>query len=423
MAQITYLQSIRLKCKRKIFNSVTNRQKNMHLYRQKREVCTLPPMTAPNSRLRGQRKEEAHRQNISPYRPLPDSPLAVKVKQERVDLGQMNARLLQKTICIFAEQTFNILITEYNINQIIKNKMKKNYIIYKLVLLLVFPIILSCETEEYNPDLSNSDEFQTKSLPNLNNADRRYIAKYFAMTLALNNSAVSELNNAIHIAYQYGVDEHIFVYDILYQSYSKFLGNSVSLNNIRNVVLSSNLINLCDVANTQYLHNLLFYWPYHDDWDGITMPYVIFEPMLTNSPYVTGYRAIDKVVDSAQFDVSDMDNSKDQFIIIKEAELPYTIYPSFKDGIFTNNGITWTRRTNVTDEEGETCYEDMSVQDKDTLVEASVLYFKSDGNQYDSKIFGGGTEFFFTFATANIDSTGNVQRFLYEMTRKEIKKR
>ena len=298
--------------------------------------------------------------------------------------------------------------------------MKKNFIIYKLVLLLVFPIIISCETEEYNPDLSNSDEFQTKSLPNLNNADRRYIAKYFAMTLALNNSAVSELNNAIHIAYQYGVDEHIFVYDILYQSYSKFLGNSVSLNNIRNVVLSSNLINLCDVANTQYLHNLIFYWPYHDDWDGITMPYVIFEPMLTNSPYVTGYRAIDKVVDSAQFDVSDMDNSKDQFIIIKEAELPYTIYPSFKDGIFTNNGITWPRRTNVTDEEGETCYEDMSVQDKDTLVEASVLYFKSDGNQYDSKIFGGGTEFFFTFATANIDSTGNVQRFLYEMTRKEI---
>ena len=277
------------------------------------DLKRFPPQGCAPLR-KGQRKEEAHRQNISPYRPLPDSPSAVKVKQERVDLGQMNAKLLQKTICIFAEQTFNILITEYNINQIIKNKMKKNFIIYKLVLLLVFPIIISCETEEYNPDLSNSDEFQTKSLPNLNDADRRYIAKYFAMTLALNNSAVSELNNAIHIAYQYGVDEHIFVYDILYQSYSKFLGNSVSLNNIRNVVLSSNLINLCDVANTQYLHNLLFYWPYHDDWDGITMPYVIFEPMLTNSPYVTGYRAIDKVVDSAQFDVSDMDNSKDHFI-------------------------------------------------------------------------------------------------------------
>lgn len=74
----------------------------------------------------------------------------------------------------------------------------------------------------------------------------------------------------------------------------------------------------------------------------------------------------------------------------------------------------------MTGEFGEICFEDQSAQDKDTLVEASVLFFKSDGNQYDSKIFGGGTEFVFTFATANIDSTGNLQRFEYDMTRKEI---
>ena len=104
----------------------------------------------------------------------------------------------------------------------------------------------------------------------------------------------------------------------------------------------------------------------------------------------------------------------------READFPYTIYPSFVDGEFTNNGVTWIRRSNVYDEEGNLCYVN-ETNGTDTLVEASLISFKSNGDQYDSWLFGGGSEFVFATAYATIDSTSHTNLFRIDMTRNEIK--
>ena len=302
--------------------------------------------------------------------------------------------------------------------------MKKNILLLLSLSAIVVFSVTSCEKTDkdiLSASNNNDESFCEKLSPLLTDNVRRSIAKQFAATLSLNTAATAELHNAIDIAYQYGVDEFIYVYDSLVQQNSKFLGSNVSLTNIRNVVMSSNIINLCRVNNYPYVGNLQFYWPYHDDWDGVTPPYVIFEPLITNSNVVMGYRAINGVVDSLQFVVSDMDNSKASVIVIKEAEFPYTIYPSFKDGVFTQNGVTWIRRTVVTGINGVVCFDDQSAQDKDTLVEATTLFFKSSTHQYDSWFFGGGSEFMFSFAVAYIDSTSNVYQYKLEMTRKQIR--
>lgn len=288
---------------------------------------------------------------------------------------------------------------------------------------LLFGALLlgSCDKSESDTENQTQEVVGSVKYLALSDTQRETIAQQLALSMALNPGSFTELNNAIDVIYEYGVDEFIYVYDILHPNLSRFINATLNISNLSAAIQNSNIIVNCGVSQIQYYDNLQLYWPYHDDWDGMTTPIIVFEPAISNATTtVNGYKLVGNTIVEVSIKVADMDHDNNSYVIIREADFPYTIYPSFVDGEFTNNGVTWIRRSNVYDEEGNLCYVN-ETNGTDTLVEASLISFKSNGDQYDSWLFGGGSEFVFATAYATIDGISHTNLFRLDMTRKEIK--
>lgn len=308
--------------------------------------------------------------------------------------------------------------------------MEKSIRYISTLFLAVSFVLVSCQ-KETGANISAGDDsaFAGKAL-SLDSEQRQHAAQMLAMSLANHPDAYAQLNDVIATVRSYGVDENIYVYDILHRQYSKFIPAHLEIDMLVLAIQEAELLANCGVEGQPYFDNLQLYWPYHNDWDRVTPPVVVFEPEAISIPMVTGFEItdfhpgelihnIEDLVRGVEIDVHKMDYDENSYIVIKQAEFPYTHYPRFVDGEFTKDGITWIRPTDVIGLTGDWCYVD-HVVGPDTLVKASAIGFKSSGNQHDSWFFGGGSEFALTMAHIKDDGTQKAYTYRFEMSRDDI---
>lgn len=307
--------------------------------------------------------------------------------------------------------------------------MKKSIRYISTLFLAVSFVLVSCQ-KETGANISTGDDsaFAGKAL-SLDPEQRQHAAQMLAMSLANHPDAYAQLNDVIAMVRSYGVDENIYVYDILHREHSKFIPAHLEIEELVNAINEAELLANCGVEGRPYFDNLQLYWPYHNDWDRVTSPVVVFEPETIDFTEITGFKfpmeynptimenpAGIMLID---IDVQKMDYDENSYIIIKQAEFPYTHYPRFVDGEFTKDNITWIRPTDVIGLTGDWCYVD-HVVGPDTLVKATAIGFQSSGNQHDSWFFGGGSEFALTMAHIKDDGTQKAYTYRFEMSRDDI---
>ena len=284
-------------------------------------------------------------------------------------------------------------------------------------------ILTFCSCNKQGDVIQNKEYTTTNDAKTLilTNAQRDIIAQNFALAMGQHPNSYTELYNAISHVHYYGVDEIVYLYDIIHPELSVFLPSSQPLTNLTEAIIASNLLIDCNVLNSPYLGQLQFYWPYMDDWDHLVSPIIIFEPTNSDNTIVHGYKYVNNTVQEINIKISTLDELlSNTCIIIKEAEINYNIYPDFKNGVFTKNGITWLRPTDVVGQDGTLSYEDQTTN-SDTVFEASFYKFMSSGTQYDSWFFGGGSEYALTIARLLPNGVPDTCTFMFTLTRKEIK--
>lgn len=310
--------------------------------------------------------------------------------------------------------------------------MKKSIRYISTLFLAVSFVLVSCQ-KETGANISTGDDsaIAGKAL-SLDPEQRQHAAQMLAMSLANHPDAYAQLNDVIAMVRSYGVDENIYVYDILHREHSKFIPAHLEIEELVNAINEAELLANCGVEGRPYFDNLQLYWPYHNDWDRVTPPVVVFEPETIDFTEITGFKFPMEYnptimenpagITLIDIDVQKMDYDENSYIIIKQAEFPYTHYPRFVDGEFTKDSITWIRPTDVIGLTGDWCYVD-HVVGPDTLVKASAIGFKSSGNQHDSWFFGGGSEFALTMAHIKDDGTQKAYTHRFEMSRGDISDR
>ena len=275
------------------------------------------------------------------------------------------------------------------------------------------------DNEKTDGEQQAADVRSSKTL-SLSDAEREQIAQDFAAALDGAN-AYGQLWNAVEAVYNLGLGEKVYFYDILYPTLSKFLPDNMMLSSLQQAVNQSGILTSCGVNGQQYLGNLQIYWPFHDDWDGIVTPTVFFAPNNQLSNTIHGFRiGPNGEIQHIQVSLRELD-SENSFILIKEAEKPYTYFPHFKDGEYTKNGHTWYKPSSTTGQDGDWSFIDQAYGG-DTLVEGIIKKFKSNGHFYDGW-FDDDCEFVFSFTSLLNDNTPCKEWIHFVMTRKEIKQK
>ena len=303
------------------------------------------------------------------------------------------------------------------------NKHRRITIVIAVVVMTLGNLaIASCnKIEESSAQYIDYQSSESKILP-LTDYERKIIAENFSISMANYPNSYEELYNAIEVVRSYGLDEQIYIYDIVNTEYSVFLHTTQELSDLREVISDSRIIELSHVDNLPFYGQLQLYWPYHDSWDHVVSPTIIFEPESEDAATVVGFRVVNGEIVPIELKVDNFDDYYTQgiFIIIKEAEFNYNIYPEFKNGVYTKNGQTWVRPTNITGQDGTLCYEDQTTTG-DTVYEASVYKYQCNTGQRDSWFFGGGSEFAVLVARLLPNGTSDTHTYTFELTRKEIR--
>ena len=296
-------------------------------------------------------------------------------------------------------------------------KFSKSFIL-AIAVASVMGTFASCEKNE--PSEPFGSVGSTKAIA-LTQSQRLQVAQDLALAMVSHPTSFAQLNNAVDVAQHYGVDEEIYLYDILHQNHSKFLLPSFPLDSLRLAVIEADLVGQCGLDNAPYCGQLELYWPYHDDWDGVTPPIFVFEAVVSSANILQGI-VIDSfgTISVQELSVRTLDDDvRNSYIVIREAEDNYQIFPQFKEGERTKNGITWTHPFDVTGKDGAVCYSEI-INGIDTVMTARTTHFESSGHQYDTWI-NGGSEFVIIFARANSSGGVDTVRNLFTMSRKQIK--
>ena len=298
-------------------------------------------------------------------------------------------------------------------------KKTRNLLLAAMVLAVVSLAACQKDNEKTAADKQASAARPSKTLT-LSDAEREQIAQNFALAMDDAN-AYSQLWTAVDEVYNLGAGEKVYFYDILNPTLSKFLSDDLPLSSLQQAVNLSGILVSCGVNGQQYMGNLQIYWPFHDDWDGIVTPTVIFAPNNMSTDVLHGFRrGSNGNLQLIQIGVRDLDN-ENSYILIKEAEKPYTYYPRFKDGIYTKDGHTWYKPNSTTGQDGDWSFLNQAYGG-DTLVEGMIKKFKSNGHFYDGWL-DDDCEFVISFTFLLSGENPCTEWIHFVMTRKQIKQK
>ena len=322
-------------------------------------------------------------------------------------------------------------------------------------LLKALPAILimaACsQTEEPDIDISLTEQTTraTDETPTFSTStkQRMYVAKWLAQNCTLEEA--QRVHNAVQISHSLGLDEFFYL--------KEFLSENIASNKVARVAPSeisknfkSELLNGSlakeSVMSTQsnnpieeLLNNerLVIYWPYSENWDGITNPVIVYAPQNLSELNAFGYKFNE---DTHKLDiilVNEQYCEQHPVWIITESETPYSQLPNFANGeTISPDGILYSPNT-LPPIEIHPPYPDPDplpidstryYQEKD-IITLRLGYVRSEKN-HDTWL-AGGSEYVFRFAYAkNTDlkceaDTSNcipdVARTKICFTRKEIK--
>lgn len=130
------------------------------------------------------------------------------------------------------------------------------------------------------------------------------------------------------------------------------------------------------------------------------------------------FDTITECINSTHVSPRNIDEDKRPYIIIREANYPYYVFPDFKHGEYYKNGTLWCRMPSVYGEDGQLCFVDERTG-KDTIIDASSYLFVSKGKQYDLFV---GSQFVISMARVRANGTVDTTcRYRIDLTRNEIK--
>lgn len=303
-----------------------------------------------------------------------------------------------------------------------KKNLKKCAVALAAILTVGSGVLVSCEKgiDELNDNattlLSQSVKGYQKKL-DLSDSEREAVAREVAKLLGQNSNSFVELNNAIQIVTNYGLDENVKLYDILQPQQSVFLNSASVVTLLYAIMQGCTTLEKYGFTVENYYGNLQFYWPYHDEWDKTTTPIICFAPSEAKAESVEGYYYQEGKLVSKNIMAKDIDEGKLQVIIINQSEVQYSQYPNFKGGEWTKDGVIWAKPSPILPIKPSTD----TTASTEKIYEARSVSFTSSGAQYDY-IWAGGSEFeLLSVYAADTNQIIISSKARVEFSRKEIK--
>ncbi|MDE6696018.1 MAG: hypothetical protein K2K25_03985 [Muribaculaceae bacterium] len=217
-------------------------------------------------------------------------------------------------------------------------------------LLKALPAILimaACsQTEEPDIDLSLTEQTTraTDETPSFSTStkQRNYIARWLAENYTIEEA--QRVHNAVQISHSVGLDEFFYLKEFLSENTAsnkvvreapseiskKFKSELLNGSLAKESVMSTQSNNpIEELLNNE---RLVIYWPYSENWDGITTPVLVYAPQNLSELNALGY-VLNK--DTHKLDiilVNEQYSEQHPVWIITESETPYSQLPNFANG-------------------------------------------------------------------------------------------
>jgi hypothetical protein len=225
----------------------------------------------------------------------------------------------------------------------------KSLIFSSLFIVLFFSFIfISCEKEKMDEGTSSNLQLSEEEVLLRNKLES--VAQIVCHT-AENISDCEEVKSGVDANIYYGQDEELRFRDILSPKESKFLKSASTIVNFSNKLSDAFIGNNLKSANVEgddletfvLNNNVQVYWPYSEDWDGVELPTITFNPLLPIDENIgfkkvflsDGSYIIDTVIVNEKYCMNH------PVWIINQNESDYGDIPTFINNEFKSGNITY----------------------------------------------------------------------------------
>lgn len=254
--------------------------------------------------------------------------------------------------------------------------------LFLLFLLVTFGLI-SCEQEELS---TPNNPVTTK------NSELKSVATIVS-NLEIDNNNCKEVHTAVSNALSYGLDEGYYFKEIMNEDNQKIMTKSVSslslgktirsyLTNTKSQSANNELISIDHLINS----DIQIYWPYSENWDGVTLPAITFVPDNEDQEWNYAYKKNGNKIDTIIVDETYMENNP--VWIINKSEISYDDLPDFSKGQFIKGNICYASEIQAKSINNPT----IKTKAAGEIVYTVHLGKLMSKHQYDS-IWGGGSDF------------------------------
>ena len=244
-------------------------------------------------------------------------------------------------------------------------------------------------------------------------------AKLFT-NMSIDNALCVEVHDAVTRAIEYGLDEDLFIRELWMDESSIKVKSPEKQSVLKSRIdeqFSKCITKSMDAEEYYSNSDIVIYWPYSDNWDGVSMPTIVSAPDDPNQDWNYGYKYIKDNCGSVKVDtvvVNDDYAYENPVWVINHCDYDYNDLPFFNQGVNSIDNRVFIGGKNVSSSSTET-------KSGDSI---NIWYFRrmQCRHQYDS-IFNGGSNFkaTVTYLPANGKVGGNTI-FHITFTRKQIRK-
>lgn len=272
------------------------------------------------------------------------------------------------------------------------------------IALLTFCAV-GCSSSFDEPNESNQSFDREGSTYSLNTLSTAYQTAKTMSSLSLSEEMIQEVHDAVTKSLEYGLDESIFLAELF--SPDKILSKGAPMK-IGNVLKTQLMLSKSRALSEEQIEKdgLQIYWPYSENWDGKTRPYITFMPQDPDQNWNYGYRKNGNTIDSIRLDEEVA--KRIPVWVINYAEISHKDIPEFTNGKSVKNNNYFCPRA-----KGSSAPNKVSLDrtEPTPLVFTLLLGKFSSHHQYDSWL-AGGSEFKISMGipTFEKDASGEYQR-------------
>lgn len=268
--------------------------------------------------------------------------------------------------------------------------MKKQFFIMPV---LAMAVLASCEQEnfsEINEGVSNELDNNSSMVSGIQLSS----VAYMLSDLSFDINVCNEVHGAVTDALRCGLDESYYFHEILDGRENKIATKSYDNSGLGAIIydyLSSIQTKSTDAglidADLLMNSDIQIYWPYSENWDGVSMPAITFAPedesQDWNYAYVMDNGKIDTIVVNEEY------MEQHPVWIINKSDIPYDALPNFVNGEFVKNNVAYIRSAENSDEEFPT----FVPQTKSGEPVYTVYLGKMMSEKQHDSVWSGGSEF------------------------------